>query len=246
MLCQTAIARILIVITLIVTAHAIKPFSVKNISSHFLYSSRSLAFILPDSMRSGFDRANQLALTLSNSLFSGDRMASTVVIAKQPDTFADLPPEEIAKAEVPVKWAKVSLKRKLIVDRSIKTFEPVPVVLPAVMPISLPVFYLSQECAYQKGIRSFRRDMFPLTPQRIRLIYEPKKSDCEKLKKKIEMVALIEEARKKQKYEWTKMECKDGTKESKEKDYPATETQERSSDIQDFSNETDELTQFFR
>jgi hypothetical protein len=67
------VARILLVITLIVTAHAIKPFSAKNIASHLLYSSRSLAFILPDSARSGFDHASQLALTLSDSLFSDEK-----------------------------------------------------------------------------------------------------------------------------------------------------------------------------
>jgi hypothetical protein len=198
-------------------------------------------------MRSGFDQANQLALTLSNSLFSGDRTATTVVIAKKPDTFADITPEDVAKSEVAVKIARVSLKRKLIAERSIKTFEPVPVVLPAVMPIAVPVFHLSQECAHPKGIRSIRRYMFQLAPQRIRVIYEPKKSDCEKIKTtKIEMVALIEETRKKLKSEWAKVECTEGIKESREKDYPATEPQERSSEIQDFSNEADELTQFFR
>jgi hypothetical protein len=237
MLCQTAIARILIVTILIVTAHAIKPFSVKNISSHFLYSSRSLAFILPDSMRSGFDQANQLALTLSNSLFSGDRIATTVVIAKKPDTFADITPEDIAEAEIAVKMAKVSLKRKLVAARSIKAFEPAPVMLPSIMSIALPVFHLSQECAHPKGIRSFRRDMFQLAPQRIRLIYEPKKSDCEKIKKKIEMVALIEETRK-------VLECEEGrTRKTQKEDYPASVPQERTSEIQDYSDEADELTQ---
>ncbi len=66
---RPAVARILLVITLIVTAHAIKPFSFKNVSSHLLFSSRSLAFVLPDSARSRFDHANQLAMTFSNSLF---------------------------------------------------------------------------------------------------------------------------------------------------------------------------------
>jgi hypothetical protein len=66
---RPAFARILLVITLIVTAHVIKPFSFKNVSTHLLYSSRSFAFVLPDSARSRFDHANQLAMTFSNTLF---------------------------------------------------------------------------------------------------------------------------------------------------------------------------------
>ena len=62
------ITRILLVITLIVTAHVIKPFSVRNVTTHLLYSTRSFAFVLPDSARDQFDRVNLLALNFSNSL----------------------------------------------------------------------------------------------------------------------------------------------------------------------------------
>ncbi len=65
--------RILLVTTLIVTAHVIKPFSVKNITTHFLSSTRSFTFVLPDSTRAGFDHANQLAMTIGNSLFDDGR-----------------------------------------------------------------------------------------------------------------------------------------------------------------------------
>lgn len=64
-----AVARILFVITLIVTAHAIRPFSMKNLTSHILYSTRSLAVVLPDSTRSSFDYANTLAIALSQNMF---------------------------------------------------------------------------------------------------------------------------------------------------------------------------------
>src|SRR5262245_1255060 len=64
-----AVARTLLVITLIVTAHALKPFSFKNVTNHFLHSARSLAFFLLDSARTNFDHANQLAMTFSNSVF---------------------------------------------------------------------------------------------------------------------------------------------------------------------------------
>jgi len=63
-----AAARILIVILVIVAAHAIKPFSLKNLTMHLLNSSRSFAFVLPDSFRGKFDRVNRLAMTLSGKL----------------------------------------------------------------------------------------------------------------------------------------------------------------------------------
>jgi hypothetical protein len=70
-----AVARILLVITLIVTAHIIRPFSLKNVTTQLLYSTRSLAIILPDSARARFDHANQLAMTFSNSLFETGQTA---------------------------------------------------------------------------------------------------------------------------------------------------------------------------
>jgi hypothetical protein len=123
MLGQT-VARILLVITLIVTAHAIKPFSAKNITSHLLYLSRSVAVILPDSARSGFDHANQLALTLSESLFSDKQtglrwsnersaVSGSIAINRKPST-------EITsfETEAPIKKARSSMKRQIIAVNS--------------------------------------------------------------------------------------------------------------------------------
>jgi hypothetical protein len=68
-----AAVRMLLVIILIGTAHAIKPFSVTNFTNHLLHSSRSFDVILPDSDRTGLNYATLLALTLSNTFFSGAR-----------------------------------------------------------------------------------------------------------------------------------------------------------------------------
>jgi hypothetical protein len=65
----TNVIRILVILALVITAHTIKPFSVKNVSQHMLYSAQSFSFVLPEPARSSFDDANQLALNLSDSLF---------------------------------------------------------------------------------------------------------------------------------------------------------------------------------
>jgi hypothetical protein len=256
MLGQT-VARILIVITLIVTAHAIKPFSVKNISSHLLYLTRSLAFILPDSARSGFDQANKLALTLSNSLFS-DRQtglrwsqersewSNSIAINSKPST--DITSYETGP---PIKKARASMKRQSIAVNTIKSdlielaglsdtaevardgatdesaatesepaLKPRPAVLkvprefPRAMPLALPVFRLKMDCALMKRIQPIRVEMFPLMPPSKRwMIYEPKKSGCDKPNgKQTKLIAFFEEAKERVRVErsiFTMLECEE-------------------------------------
>jgi hypothetical protein len=66
------ILRASFVLALIITAHLIKPFSIKNVSQHLLYSARSFRFALPVQFHDRFDHANYLAMNLSNSLFEDD------------------------------------------------------------------------------------------------------------------------------------------------------------------------------
>jgi len=70
--------RLLLVFALIVTAHTIKPFSIKSVTQHLVYSTRSFSFILPDQTRASFYLASDLALNLSNRLFEvgGEWMVS--------------------------------------------------------------------------------------------------------------------------------------------------------------------------
>lgn len=63
------VIRTILILALIVTAHTIKPFSIKSVTNHLLYSTRSFKFVLPVQLRDNFDHANYLALSLSNSLF---------------------------------------------------------------------------------------------------------------------------------------------------------------------------------
>lgn len=67
-----AIMRAFLILALIVTAHLIKPFSIKNVTQHLLYSARSFRFVLPAQLREKFDHANYLAINLSNGLFEAD------------------------------------------------------------------------------------------------------------------------------------------------------------------------------
>jgi hypothetical protein len=215
MLGQT-VARILLVITLIVTAHAIKPFSAKNITSHLLYLTRSLAVILPDSARSGFDQANQLALTLSNRLFSDEQTglrrsraisadSGSIAINSEPST--DITSYEIG---APIKKARASMKRQSIEVNSIDSdlielagtetlSEPIPAgwavprEFPAAMPLALPVLRLKMECALLKRIQPIRVDLFHLMPPKMWTIYEPKKSGCDKRNgKHTKLIAFLE------------------------------------------------------
>jgi hypothetical protein len=64
-----AITRAFLILALIVTAHMIKPFSIKNVTQHVLYSTKSFRFVLPVRLRDRFDHANYLAINLSNNLF---------------------------------------------------------------------------------------------------------------------------------------------------------------------------------
>jgi hypothetical protein len=67
-----AILRAFVILALIVTAHLIRPFSIKNVTQHLLTSSRSFRFVLPAQLREKFDHANYLAVNLSNGLFEAD------------------------------------------------------------------------------------------------------------------------------------------------------------------------------
>jgi hypothetical protein len=67
-----AILRAFLILALIATAHLIRPFSIKNVARHALYSARSFRFVLPAQVRDKFDHANYLAVNLSDGLFEAD------------------------------------------------------------------------------------------------------------------------------------------------------------------------------
>src|SRR5215510_6400872 len=67
-----AILRAFLILALIATAHLIRPFSIKNVARHALYSARSFRFVLPAQLRDKFDHANYLAVNLSDGLFEAD------------------------------------------------------------------------------------------------------------------------------------------------------------------------------
>lgn len=67
-----AILRVFLILALIATAHLIRPFSIKNITRHALYSARSFRFVLSAQLRDKFDHANYLAVNLSDGLFEAN------------------------------------------------------------------------------------------------------------------------------------------------------------------------------
>jgi hypothetical protein len=226
MLGQT-VARILVVITLIVTAHAIKPFSVKNITSHFLYSSRSLAFILPDSARSGFDQANKLALTLSDSLFSNENTGLLWTKRKDansnrlamnskpmPDITADFSSDEIGS----IIKAKRIYKKRPVTAASTAESGPIDMTgalvageadynfTTAAMPDALPLLRLNLECAL-KRTQPIRLEMLYLRTPKIETIYEPKRSGCDKFYgKQTKLIAFVEQKKERLRFDQGKVE----------------------------------------
>ncbi|QQS44958.1 MAG: hypothetical protein IPM66_13375 [Acidobacteriota bacterium] len=102
-----AVLRTLIVITLIVTAHTVRPFSVRNITSQLFSTAGTLKTILPDSAQAGFSNANLLATTLTRSWFDEN--------AEEPvwygDVLARTTEEKGEPVAVPVKMSKAVIGR---------------------------------------------------------------------------------------------------------------------------------------
>ncbi len=102
-----AVLRTLIVITLIVTAHTVRPFSVRNITSQLFSTAGTLKTILPDSAQAGFSNANLLATTLTRSWFDEN--------AEEPVWYADVlarnTEEKGESVAVPVKMGKAVIGR---------------------------------------------------------------------------------------------------------------------------------------
>jgi|GEM_PF-6679641 len=67
-----AIQRALLIITLIVTAHVLKPFSIRSMTKHLLHSANSFSLVLPDSALGSLEKADYLARVLDGSFHHTD------------------------------------------------------------------------------------------------------------------------------------------------------------------------------
>ncbi len=70
---RRAVIQIATLITLAVTANAIKPFSPGNVVMHTLSAAQSLSFVLPGAAAERIEQANYLAQAYGKSLFDGKR-----------------------------------------------------------------------------------------------------------------------------------------------------------------------------
>lgn len=122
-----AVLRALLIITLIVTANVVRPFSVRNVTSHLFNTARSLKIVLPDSAQSGFSTANVLASTLTRSWFEEDLAepvwyGSSDVLAYQTKTNAQPEAQSVEKGSAqpdapPVKMSKAIIDRAMTARR---------------------------------------------------------------------------------------------------------------------------------
>lgn len=102
-----AVLRALIIIALIVTANAVKPFSVRNVTNQIFSAADSLRIVMPDSAEVGLSNANLLAITLTRSWFSE---------GEQPVRYEDVlayqqPAVENEAPAAPVKMGKAVIDR---------------------------------------------------------------------------------------------------------------------------------------
>ncbi len=205
------VIRTILILALIVTAHTIKPFSIKSVTNHLLYSTRSFKFVLPVRLRDNFDHANYLALNLSNSLFETGKGIQGFVQNSMGDlAFAPIkvqPLDEVNKsATKPRTKPKSSAPAKRInrtekndtadLIASVNSDEIAPVELPPAPAIdatsvALPVF---QPCLTKVFTA---RAVINARLQPVEVLLALKRSDCQKLgATQNPVIVWIEEARK--------------------------------------------------
>jgi len=114
--------------------------------------------------------------------------------------------------------------------------EPTPAVLPAprafpsAIPIALPVLRVTKECVLLKRIQPIRIEMLRILPQRMQIIYEPKRSGCDKLNgKQGKLIAFLDETGERLKSNrvrveqsiFTMLECEEQEAKATAEDYAA-------------------------
>src|SRR5438128_1891975 len=116
-----AIQRTLLVIVLIVTAHVLKPFSIRSMTKHLLRSANSFSFILPDGALCTLEQADYLARVLDGSFErvalpqAGDWNSYSVTQAKLPA----LARRQVVNREVRRDASQVRIKRSSLAKSSL-------------------------------------------------------------------------------------------------------------------------------
>jgi hypothetical protein len=206
-----AVLRTLLILVLIGTAHVIKPFSIKNITQHLLYTTRSFKFVLPVRLRDNFDHANYLAINLSNTLFDtanrSQNIASVMVANLGAVAIKVQPLEEVNKSATRQKsCTKRSAPAKRVVKpekgnnsdwiASINADEILPVELPQAPNIELSAAVLP--VIQPRVVMAYHSKAFFVRQSRpIEFYLALRKSDCEKREAApVRLITLIEEATK--------------------------------------------------
>lgn len=205
-----AILRAFLILALIVTAHSIKPFSIKSITEHLLFSTRSFRFVLPVGLRDKFDHANYLAINLSKSLFEAGEGIQNFAKDMVPDfslvAIKAQPLDEVNKSATrqrPCPKKSAPAKRVVKPEKnvspdlpslvaSVNSDEIMPVELPAVpsvkmIPVLAPIY---RPCP----TKLFPARNIAVAPVRsVELVIAFRKVDCEKREvARGPLIALIE------------------------------------------------------
>jgi hypothetical protein len=204
-----AIQRTLLVLALIVTAHLVKPFSVRNVASHLLRSANSFSFMLPGSAVGSLEQANYLAMILDNGFqrreapppaawgpelaFAPRMFAPERVSLKPSDTKASA---ETAKAEAKCRETEkarpMRAPRVEVARRAKPAAEAVAINLPAaqviekVVTVNLP--------AVKSQLAQIERGMLESHFVPVKLLAPEPDADCPTAKSKPRKIARAREA----------------------------------------------------
>lgn len=197
-----AVIRLVFVIALMITAHAIRPFSLDNVTTHLLSTARSFSFVLPEAAVASIEHANFLAAALGVGAREAQDASAMSLINPTPaqNVLADvqIAPEEMGQ---PAKKSKL-VRRPGALKRAVRAINAeaddmiaaqAPVELPPVptfdktLLLSLPVVHsFAQSLAFNV--------LHEVSALSVSLSLTSRQGDCEpRDTKSVRMVAVIEE-----------------------------------------------------
>lgn len=199
-----AVIRTVFVIALMITAHAIKPFSLDNVTTQMLSTARSLSFVLPEAAVASIEHANFLAAALGvgahEAQDSSMKPLLGATLAQQVLADVQIAPEEVGQ---PVKKGKI-VKRLAALKRAVRASQPeLASIIATQAPVALlpvvPALDEAQLLLARPVIHAFTQSLpftvlHEVSAWSASLSFMSRQTDCEpRDAKSVRMVAIFEE-----------------------------------------------------
>jgi hypothetical protein len=174
-----ALIRLLLILTLILAAHSLKPISGSNFAEQVLGAAESLSVILPDATATRFVQANLLAAVFGRSLSPEPVINPTegVLLASNA-----VPTRSVIKPMKNGLRALVGRTTATVKSASIKT-RLKPIILPAAFPVerALAMSFAIAEASYTPMLwaKRFKMPRFNIRPVRAVLMPKGKSATCD-------------------------------------------------------------------